>query len=76
MPIYVRGLLKYVIRFEKTSVDDIINNNPFKIQTTATVSEMISFIKSIKASILFLPVVDENNVLKGVVTFNNLIKGE
>ena len=37
---------------------------------------MISFIKNIKATILFLPVVDENNILQGVVTFNNLIKGE
>jgi ribulose-phosphate 3-epimerase len=71
-----KGLIKNINKLEGISVNDLINKNPFKIKDSSTVSEMLSFIKSIKFPILFLPVVDDNNVLQGIVTFNNLIKGE
>lgn len=71
-----KGLIKNIKKLEAISVNDLINTNPFKIKASSTVSEMLAFIKSIKFPILFLPVVDDNNVLLGIVTFNNLIKGE
>jgi ribulose-phosphate 3-epimerase len=71
-----KGLIKNIKKLEAISVNDLINTNPFKIKDSSTVSEMLAFIKSIKFPILFLPVVDDNNVLQGIVTFNNLIKGE
>lgn len=72
-----KGLLKNADKkFGDIKVTDLINANPFKITVTSTVSEMLALIKSIKFPILFLPVVDNNNTLQGIVTFNNLIKGE
>lgn len=71
-----RGLIKKLPDISSIALDDLINRKPYTVKTTTTVSELIAYIKSLKAIILFLPVVDENNKLKGVVTFNNLIKGE
>jgi CBS domain-containing protein len=71
-----RGLIKNIGHLENIQVKDLINSNPFKVLSSATVSEMLAYIKSIKPTILFLPVVDDNNILQGTVTFNNLIKGE
>jgi len=71
-----KGLIKNIKKLEAISVNDLLNKNPFKIKDSSTVSEMLAFIKSIKFPILFLPVVNDNNVLQGIVTFNNLIKGE
>ena len=71
-----RGLIKNIGSLEKIEVKDILNSTPFKIKASATVSEMLAFIKSIKPIILFLPVVADDGTLQGIVTFNNLIKGE
>jgi ribulose-phosphate 3-epimerase len=71
-----RGLIRNIDHLDQIGVDELINRDPFKIKVTDTVSEMLHFIRNIKAIILFLPVVDEDNKLQGVVTFNNLIKGE
>lgn len=71
-----KGLIKNIKKLEAITVNDLLNKNPFKIKDSSTVSEMLAFIKSIKFPVLFLPVVNDNNVLQGIVTFNNLIKGE
>lgn len=71
-----RGLIKKMPDLSSIVLDDLINLKPYTIKTSTTVTELLHFIKEIKATILFLPVVDENNKLQGVVTFNNLIKGE
>jgi ribulose-phosphate 3-epimerase len=72
-----KGLLKNANKKpEAIKVTDLINTTPFKINVSSTVSEMLELIKGIKFPILFLPVVDNNNILQGIVTFNNLIKGE
>ncbi len=71
-----RGLIRNHHQLNTIGVDQLINKEPYKIKLGDNVSEMLSFIKNIKATILFLPVVDQDNILHGVVTFNNLIKGE
>ena len=71
-----RGLIKNMQQFDKIGVNELINKAPYKIKSTNNVSEMLNFIRNIKTTILFLPVVDDDNVLQGVVTFNNLIKNE
>ncbi len=71
-----RGLLKNRDDLNKLSVDDVINSNAITIQSKASTYDMISLIKKYNFPILFLPVVTEENDLVGVVTFNELIKGE
>lgn len=53
-----------------------INSSPITIEANNTVTEMLLKIKSLEFPILFMPVVDTENKLMGVITFNNLIKGE
>lgn len=53
-----------------------INSQPITIEANNTVTEMLLKIKSLEFPILFMPVVDTENKLMGVITFNNLIKGE
>jgi len=60
----------------KTKAQEAINNTPQVIDEDATVKELIAFIKGLSFPILYLPVVDKNNIVKGSITFQNLIKGE
>ena len=71
-----KGLIKKISDLNKMNVNDIINQNPIKVYDDFTVMEMIEFIKNTKQNILYLPVVDRNNILTGAITFTNLIKGE
>lgn len=71
-----KGILKNIQDLNQIRVEDLINASPVTISDQATTYEMISLIKSCAFPILFLPVVDENKHLKGVITFNELIKGE
>ncbi len=71
-----RGLLKNKSDLLAGSVDSMINRKPVLINENATVTEMLSLIKSHNFAILFLPVVDDQNRVTGSVMFNNLIKGE
>lgn len=71
-----RGLIRNMQKLDAITLKDVLNANPFKIKASSNVTEMLNFIRNLKATILFLPVVDERNILKGVVVFNNLIKGE
>lgn len=71
-----RGLLKNKSDLRSVSVDSMINRNPVLINENATVTEMLSLIKSHNFAILFLPVVDDHQCVTGSMMFNNLIKGE
>lgn len=52
-----------------------INSNPFVINQNMTVKEMLKTIEEADRVILFLPVVDDNEKLVGVVPLNHLAKG-
>ncbi|MGZ4034759.1 MAG: hypothetical protein ACXVNN_07975 [Bacteroidia bacterium] len=71
-----KGLIKKINNLNMISVKDVTNNHPIKINSKFTVSEMLTFVKNLRIPILYLPVVDENNMLEGALMFNNLIKGE
>ena len=71
-----RGLLKNREDLNKVAPVDVVNNKGITIQSKASTYDMISLIKKYNFPILFLPVVSAENELLGVVTFNELIKGE
>jgi len=60
----------------KTIAEEAINKSPKSISEEATVEELLAYIKGLNFPILYLPVVDKNNIVKGSITFQNLIKGE
>ena len=58
------------------SVANLINTQPICIQEDATVLELLQLIKNSPFAVLYLPVIDHTNALKGLVQFSNLIKSE
>jgi len=71
-----RGIIKNLDNLQHIKAEDVINFKPITIKSDASTYEMISLIKKYDFPILFLPVIDEKENLKGVITFNELIKGE
>lgn len=71
-----KGLLKQYTQLPDLDISQLINRNPVKINDTNTVVEMLNVIKRCPFSVMYLPVVDERNFTKGIVTFVNLIKSE
>lgn len=71
-----RGLLKNVTNLNLLDPNSIVNRNPVTINEKNTVTELLKKVKSLHFPVLFLPVVDDKNLLKGTLVFNNLIKGE
>jgi hypothetical protein len=71
-----RGIIKNMQNLQAIKARDIINIHPIKTYQTYSIHEMLQQIKKLPFTILFIPVVDEKNILKGAVTFNHLIKGE
>jgi ribulose-phosphate 3-epimerase len=55
---------------------ELVNRSPITISADFSVSQMISKIQNHRRPILFLPVTSKEGKLVGVVSFNNLIKGE
>jgi len=55
---------------------DLINENPICINENATVIELLQLIKNSPFAVLYLPVIDNAQQLKGIVQFTNLIKAE
>jgi pentose-5-phosphate-3-epimerase len=71
-----RGILNHLDDLNQIQAQDVINKSPVTIQASSSTYEMISLIKQYNFPILFLPVINEVNDLLGVITFNELIKGE
>lgn len=71
-----RAIIKNIDSLTNIPLLDVVNTKPAFINENNTVSEMLDKIKELPFSVLFLPVISEDGTLKGVVTFNNLIKGE
>jgi arabinose-5-phosphate isomerase len=71
-----RGLIKNYNDLTNISVDNMLNRNPAYVYDYETVTDILTYIKTLDFPILFMPVVDKNKKLVGSIKFNNLIKGE
>jgi predicted transcriptional regulator len=74
-----KALLKQLsngLDLNELPVENLINTQPICIQEDATVLELLQLINNSPFAVLYLPVVDAANTLKGIVQFSNLIKAE
>lgn len=71
-----KALLKNQNNLAHIPAQDFINASPFFCTQNMKVGEMLSKVKSAPFPVLYLPVLDQNNNLKGALTFQQLIKGE
>ncbi|MBN2730411.1 MAG: CBS domain-containing protein [Bacteroidales bacterium] len=71
-----RALIRKLDTPQNIALDEIMNPKPAIVKRSDSVSDMMSYIKSLSFPILFLPVIDENGLLCGTLKFNNLIRGE
>lgn len=71
-----KGLLRNMSDLNSLEVEQIINTNAITVTEQTTVLEMLQMIKKCAFPILYIPVISSANQAVGIVTFNNLIKGE
>ena len=71
-----KGLIRNINDLNGLKVEEIVNANPVTINENNNVLEMLRHVKSQKFPVSYLPVINDENIFTGVVTFNNLIKGE
>ncbi len=71
-----KSLIRTKGNLSQESISEIMNTTPLVIRETATVNDLLQQIKKYAFPILYLPVVDQENKAKGILTFVNLIKGE
>lgn len=69
-----RGLLKNLNDLNTVKAESVINKNPIRIKETSTVSDIVHLLNELNFIVLFLPVADDNNILKGCVLLNNLTR--
>lgn len=69
-----RGLLKNLNDLNATKAETVINVKPISIAQTSTVADIVRLVNELNFIVLFLPVVDEQNILKGAVLLNNLTR--
>jgi len=68
-------LLNNITDLNKVSVNKMINSAPLTIKSNSTVTDAFYLIKKYNRQITFLPVVNEQQALQGVVSISQLIKG-
>jgi CBS domain-containing protein len=56
------------------SIENFINHSPQLIFAQNSTAKMIELIETISFPILILPVIDENQILKGAISFHKLLK--
>jgi ribulose-phosphate 3-epimerase len=71
-----KNLLQNIDDIQSLNVYDMINENPITVKGTFTVYQLLRFIKKESRTIVYLPVIGENNKGIGTINFLNLIKGE
>ena len=71
-----KAMLRQLEDLNRMNPVNFINTFPTTIDESATVHVMLQLIKKSDFPIMYLPVIDEKGIAKGIVTFVNLIKGE
>ncbi len=71
-----QGLLKHLDQLNEIDAHDLINSTPLTANENYTVYQLLRFVKKQNKTILYLPVVNNDNKLVGTINFMNLIKGE
>lgn len=71
-----RAVLKHASALQNIQADEFINRKPLTININQNITEMLRLIKRQSFPVNFLPVTDEQNRLRGYLTFNALIRGE
>ncbi len=71
-----KTLLKNINDLSQMKMEDMINRNPLTCNKSKTVIDLLESIKHANFTVMYLPIVDENNNAEGMLTFTNLIKGE
>jgi ribulose-phosphate 3-epimerase len=69
-----RGLLNNLDDLNAVTSGTMVNTKPIYIRDNATVSDIVRLLNELNFIVLFLPVVGENNILKGAVLLNNLTR--
>lgn len=69
-----KGLVKNLDNLNAVKGEDLMNIAPVNIHDTASVADMVKLLNNLNFIVLFLPVVDSNNVLKGAVMLNQLTR--
>lgn len=69
-----RGLLKNLNDLNAIQALEIVNLQPVTIHEKTTIADLVRLLNELNFIVLFLPVIDENNVLKGAVLLNNLTR--
>ncbi|MEQ8238552.1 MAG: CBS domain-containing protein [Cyclobacteriaceae bacterium] len=70
------GLMMNLDNLNNVRVDQIINTNPISIHEDDTISVLLSKIQQADFLVSFLPIIGENNELKGMLSFAHLIRSE
>lgn len=71
-----RAFIKNAENFDNISVFDCINFKPFSLNENLTIKDMLNEIAQQNFIVNFFPVVNNDNIPVGVVTFFNLIRSE
>lgn len=71
-----KGLLANIDDLNGLETASMINRTPIVIDQSASVTELLRFIRNQSIPINFLPVTNREGKLVGSLTFNDLIKGE
>lgn len=69
-----RGILKNMNNMAAIPPIEFMNRTPVTISPQHTVTDILRLLNELNFIVLFLPVVDENNFLKGAVLLNNLTR--
>ena len=69
-----RGFLSKLADLNAVEVGSMINNKPVVIGENESLTDMLHLLNNLSFIILFLPVVDHENQLKGAVLLNNLTR--
>ena len=71
-----RGLLQHLADFNQVGLSDLLNATPAFAYADMTVEELLRMIRQTPFPINYLPVLNRAKQVVGLLTFNDLIKGE